>query len=339
MIKKIIDTIDNKKIESITGMDATFLYAETPTSPMHVGSVAIIEGSLEYQTFRDVMASRIHQMPTLRKRLLEVPLSIDYPYWVDDPHFNIDLHLHHIALPAPGGWKQLRDLASGIFSEPLDKSRPLWSFTFVEGLDKIPQVPKGSVAVISKVHHVAIDGMAGAGMMSLIFDLAPSKKDIPAPKPYKPARLPNELNLVTKSALSFAQKPLKLPRIISNTLAASVKTGVITRAQKRELPTAPFTAPKTPLNGIISAQRKWNTAILDLKRVIALKKIMGTTLNDVILAICAGALRKYLVEKDKLPKKPLVAMVPISIRDQGDKIKEPQVPRLSQAWQKWSPLV
>lgn len=318
VLDKLLDPIDNKYITPISGMDATFLYAETDRSPMHVGSVAIIEGSLEFKTFKSLLLSRIHQMPTLRRRLMFVPMSIDHPYWVDDPNFNIDMHLQHVALPKPGGWQQLRDLASHVFSEPLDRSRPLWSFTFVEGLDNINQVPKGSVAVISKIHHVAIDGMAGAGMLSLIFDMFPNKKEIPAPKPYKPKRLPNEIDLVMKSAVDFAKNPLKLPTIIGNTVAASVKTGMITRVQKLDLPTAPFTAPHTPLNGIISPQRKWNTAILDLKRVITLKKIMDTTVNDVILAICAGALRRYLNEKDKLPKKPLVAMVPISTRNQDD---------------------
>ena len=318
MLKKILNQIDNKNIDAITGMDATFLYGETPTSPMHVGSVAIIEGALEFDTFKELLASRLHQMPSLRKRLMFVPMSIDYPYWVDDPNFNIDLHLHHVALPDPGGWKELRKMASQIFSEPLDRSRPLWSFTFVEGLDSIAQVPKKSVAVISKVHHVAIDGMAGAGMMSLIFDLSPEAKEIPAPKPYVAKKLPNELDLVMKSAVEFAKNPLKLPTIVGNTVLSSIKTGVVTRTQRLALPTAPFTAPSTPLNGIISAQRKWNTAILDLKRVKALRRVVDTTLNDVILAICAGALRKYLLEKDKLPKKPLVAMVPISTRAESD---------------------
>ena len=318
VLDKLLDPIDKKHITPISGMDATFLYAETERSPMHVGSVAVIEGSLEFETFRALLKSRIHQMPTLRRRLMFVPMSIDHPYWVDDPNFNIDLHLQHVAPPQPGGWKQLRDLASRIFSEPLDRTRPLWSFTFVEGLDDIAQVPKGSVAIISKIHHVAVDGMAGAGMLSLIFDLSPKTKEIPAPKPYKPKRLPNEVDLILKSAVDFAKNPLKLPTIIGNTVAASVKTGMVTRVQRLDLPTAPFSAPSTPLNGILSPQRKWNTAILDLKRVIALKKIMDTTVNDVILAICAGALRRYLNEKDQLPNKPLVAMVPISTRQNED---------------------
>ena len=314
MKKKLTDAFNNPNIQAISGMDATFLYAESSTNHMHVGSLAVIEGSLKFDTFRETIRSRLHLIPKLRQRLMYVPLSIDYPYWVDDPHFDIDLHLTHIALPKPGGWKELRDTASKIFSEPLDHSRALWSFIFVEGLDTIPQMPAGSVAIISKMHHVAIDGVAGAGLLSLLFDLTPDKKDIPAPKPFNPKPLPNELSLIVKSTISFAEEPLKFPRILANTLTATLKAGFLTRVQKKDLPTAPFTAPPTPINGIISARRKWNTAILSLDRVLALKNMMGTSMNDVMLAICAGALRRYLLEKGKLPKKPMVAMVPVSTR-------------------------
>lgn len=303
-----------QRMESISGMDAAFLYGETASSPMHIGGLAVIEGSISFDTFRSIIASRIHMMPKLRKRLMYVPLSIDYPYWVDDPYFDLDLHLHHIALPKPGGWQQLRDISSKIFSEPLDQTRPLWSFTFVEGLDEISQVPKGSIAIISKIHHVAIDGMAGAGMLSLIFDFTDEVKPIPEPRPWRPQPLPNELTLMWNSTMSFAKNPLKVPKLLSETISATVKSGFLTRAQKTAPPTAPFSAPSTPFNGIIAARRKWNTVILELDRVKQLKKIMGTTLNDVILAICAGALRRYLGEKDKLPNKPLVANVPISTR-------------------------
>lgn len=318
MIDKLLDKIDIKDLNSVSGMDATFLYGETPTSPMHVGSVAVVEGSLKFETFKKTIESRIHMIPNMRKKLVHVPFGVDYPYWVDDPNFNIELHIQHVALPQPGSWKELRALASSIFSEPLDRTRPLWSYTFVEGLNNIPQVPEGSVALISKVHHVAIDGVAGAGMLGILFDLAPSDKEIPPPKPFKPKALPNELTLVYKSALSFTKDPFKLPKIFADTVKATLKTGVVSRAKRSDLPTAPFTAPQTPLNGIISAQRKWNAAILDFNRVKALKNIMGTTLNDVILAICAGALRRYLLDMDKLPLKPLVAMVPISVRDKDD---------------------
>ncbi len=315
MINKVLDQFNIDNLESLSGMDATFLYGETETSPMHVGSVAIIEGELDFKTFKNTIASRIHQIPKLRKRLMTIPMSIDYPYWADDPNFDIDLHIRHVALPKPGGWKQLRRMASRIFSDPLDQSRPLWSFTFVEGLDNLSQVKSGSVAVISKIHHVAVDGVAGASLLAILFDLSPKAPALKEAPPYNPDPLPNELALLAKSSLSFAQKPLKFPKLIQSALASTVKAGFLTRVQHLDLPTAPFTAPKTPLNGIIAARRKWNTTILSLDRVKALRKIMGTTLNDIILAICAGALRRYLLEKNKLPKKPLVAMVPISTRD------------------------
>lgn len=327
MKKKIIEKLIHPNLQPISGIDATFLYTETPTSPMNIGSVLVIEESLNFQTFRDIVHSRIHQIPKLRQRLMYVPLSIDYPYWADDPNFDIDLHINHIALPKPGSWQQLRNIASQIFSEPLDQSRPLWSMTFVEGLDTIPQVPAGSVAIIGKIHHVAMDGMGSAGLLSLFLDFTPEKKEIPAPKPYKPQPLPNELSLILKSAMSFAEEPLKFPKLVTNTLTATIKAGFLTRVQRQELPTAPFTAPNTPLNGIIASRRKWNTAILSLERILKLKKIMGTTMNDVMLAICAGALRRYLLEKGKLPEKPLVAMVPISTR--GEKVEESHDNQLS----------
>ncbi len=319
MIKNILNQFDLPDVESVTGMDATFLYAETPTSPMHVGGLVIIEGDLKYETFKEIIRSRIHHIPKLRKRLMSIPMSVDYPYWVDDPDFDLDLHLHHVALPKPGGWKELRKMTSKRFSQPLDRSRPLWEFTFVEGLDTLRLVKPGAIAVISKIHHVAIDGMAGAGILGILFDMTPDTKKIPEPKPWKPQPLPNLAALIAKSSASFAKTPLKFPKIIKDTLTATLKTGFLTRAQHLDLPTAPFSAPHTPLNGIISAKRRWNTTLLELDRVKKLKNVMGTTVNDVLLAICAGALRRYLEEKGKLPRKPLVAMVPVSTRKQEDK--------------------
>ena len=305
-------------MKSISGLDATFLYGETPTSPMHVGNLMVIEGSLKFETFRDIILSRLHLIPKLRQRLVEVPLSIDYPYWVDDPNFDPDIHMHRLALPQPGSWRELRAVASQIFSEPLDRSRPLWSMHFIEGLDEVSQVPKGSVAIITKMHHVAIDGVAGASLLTILFDLSPKVKEIPQPKPYTPEPLPDDVSLVVNSVVNFVSKPFKLPKLVYDAVSATVKAGFLTRVQSIELPAAPFSAPPSPLNGIISARRKWNTTILTFQRVKTLKNIMDVTLNDVVLAICAGALRKYLVEKDKLPLKPLVAMVPISTRTQND---------------------
>ena len=323
--KKILQKLSVSELQPVSGMDAAFLYAETPNSPMNIGSVLVIEGSLGFDTFRSIVHSRLHQAPRLRQRLMYVPMSIDYPYWVDDPNFDLDLHINHIALPKPGDWKSLRKVASDIFSQHLDQTRPLWSITFVEGLDNIPQVPAGSVAIIARIHHVAIDGIGSAGLLSLFLDFTEQPGPIPEPRPFTPQPLPNEVSLVVKSAMSFAEDPLKFPRLLTQTLSATLKAGVLTRVQRQELPASPFSAPPTPLNGIIAARRQWNTAILSLERVLAIKKTMKTTMNDVVLAICAGALRRYLSEKNKLPQKPLVAMVPISVRNEGDDTHDNQL--------------
>ncbi|MBK8517257.1 MAG: wax ester/triacylglycerol synthase family O-acyltransferase [Saprospiraceae bacterium] len=325
MFDKILESLAKETLTPISGMDATFLYTETPTSPMNIGSVIVIEGSLDFKTFKKKVHSRIHQFPKLRQRLIYVPMSIDYPYWVDDPNFDIDLHIKHIALPKPGSWKELRKIASQIFSEPFDQNRPLWSMIFVEGLDNLPQVPPGSVAIISTIHHVAVDGVGGAGLLSLFLDFTPEKQEIPEPLPYTPAPLPNHIQLIVNSTMSFARDPFKFPKIISNTLKATIRAGVLTRMQSSELPTAPFTAPSTPLNGIISGVRKWNSAILSLQRVQQIKNVMGTTLNDVLLAICSGALRRYLLEKNKLPEKSLVSLVPISTRSKEENSADNQI--------------
>ena len=318
MLNQILSQIKVPNVKKVSGMDATFLYGETETSPMHIGSVVVIEGALEYSDFKKLILSKLHVLPKFRQRLMFAPMSIDHPFWVDDPDFNINMHLNHVALPKNKDWKQLRKMASKIFSKPLDQNRPLWEFTFVEGLDNLSQVESGSVAIISKIHHVAIDGMAGAGIMASLFDLNPEPSPIKDPKPWKPKPLPNELSLVLKTGLGFAKNPLRLPKLLKESLEATIKAGFVTRVQHLDLPTAPFTAPHTPLNGIIAAERKWNTSIISLARTKALKNKIGTTLNDIILAICAGALRRYLLEKKMLPKKPLVAMVPVSTRSKSD---------------------
>lgn len=315
-----LDFLKNEgSMEEMTGLDAAFLYLETPNSPMHIGGLSVLEGSLSFEDFRALLLSRIHLVRSLRQRLVEVPLSLDRPYWIDDPNFNIDYHLHHTALPAPGGWKQLRRLTSRIFSQHLDRNRPLWEMVFVEGLDTIPQVPPGSVAIISKIHHAAIDGMAGADILGLLFDLTETPRDYPQPEPKKPEPVPDEVELMMRSAVNFVKRPLKLPNILMETAKATLKTGALSRATRTEMPTLPFAAPHTPFNEPISADRIWNTALLSLDRIKRLKRIMDCTVNDVILAICAGAIRRYLAEKDALPSQPVVAMVPVSMRAKDDK--------------------
>ncbi|RZV50175.1 MAG: wax ester/triacylglycerol synthase family O-acyltransferase, partial [Deltaproteobacteria bacterium] len=280
----------------------------------------VFEGSMDFESFRQTMASRVHLVPRLRQRLAMVPFGIGKPYWVEDPEFNLDMHLQHVALPSPGSWKELRGLAARIFSVPLDRSRPLWEMTFVEGLDQIPQVPPGSVALINKTHHAAIDGVSGADMMGILLDMTKEPRVFSAPPPRTIPPVPNELEVLSHTARKIMGKPSEIKRVAGELTDALRAAGKV-RDKGVEVPPVPMTAPPTPINHTITGQRIWNTALLELDRVKAIRKITGCTLNDVVLAICAGALRRYLDEKGELPAKPLIAMVPVSTRGDDERGK------------------
>ena len=328
MAKKIIkdllqDALD-VSIQQVSGQDATFLYAESPSSPMHVATLTIVEGSIEFNDFKEIVASKLHLIPKFRKRLLNVPLNLDYPYWVDDPNFDIDLHINRLKLPDPSNWKTLREMTSAIFSSPLDLRRPLWSISFIEGLDEVSQVPKGSIAIVSKIHHVMIDGSSGVGIMGILFDKNKEDKNKkPAPtRPYEPEPLPDGISLLLKSSYGFFKNPLKVPKLIGETAFSLLKGKMKSQLNsKKSIHKNSFSTPKTIFNESVSPRRTWGTAILAFDRINTLRKIMDVSVNDLILAICAGGIRKYLEEKEKLPVQPLVATVPISIRVKGDKQK------------------
>ncbi len=317
MIKDLFNKVLNTQIEPISGYDAAFIYSETPKSPMHIASLTVVEGSLDYEEFKTGVANKLHLMQRFRQRLVNVPFNVDYPFWADDPNFDIDLHVQHIRLPEPGDWKTLRKLTASIFSTPLDLRRPLWSIHFIEGITNIDQVPKNSVAILAKVHHVMIDGMSGVGVMGLLFSFTPETKQYEdeKPVPFQPQPLPNDITLLAKSYIGFLKNPLRVPRIAGKAMFNIMKS----RAAKKmmlgsETINPAYPVPHTIFNGHISPKRLWGTAIISLDRVKVLKKTMEVTINDIFLAICSGAIRKYLLEKDKLPSQPLVANVPVSVR-------------------------
>lgn len=321
VIKDLLQEVLDSSMQQVSGQDATFLYAESPTSPMHIATLTIVEGSIEFNNFKEIVASKLHLIPKFRKKLLNVPLNLDYPYWVDDPYFDIDLHINRLKLPDPANWKTLREMTSSIFSSPLDLRRPLWSIDFIEGLDEVSQVPKGSIAIVSKIHHVMIDGSSGVGIMSILFDKNEedkNKKPSP-PKPYEPEPLPDEISLLIKSTYGFFKNPLKVPKLIGETAYSFLKVKMNSPLKvKRSSLKSTYATPKTIFNKSVSPKRTWGTAILSFDRINTLRKIMDVSVNDLILAICAGAIRRYLEEREKLPAQPLVANVPISIRVKGE---------------------
>lgn len=320
-IKDIVQEAMDSSIKQISGYDAAFLYAESPTSPMHIASLIIVEGSINFTDFKEKVASRLHLIPKFRQRLLNVPMNLDYPYWVDDPNFDLDLHLNRVKLPDPSNWKTLRELTSSIFSAPLDLRRPLWSVDFIEGIDEIAQVPKGSVAIVSKVHHVMIDGQSGVGILGVLFDKDHEPKEVKnrKPAPFDPDPLPDDISLLLKSGYGFLKNPFKIPKTVVETAYTFVKNKASKSLSiQKEFATARYPVPITIFNGNISARRTWGTAILSFDRINNLRKLSGGSVNDIIVAFCAGAIRRYLQEREKLPVQPLVANVPISIRSEGD---------------------
>lgn len=307
------------RLKPLSGLDAMFLYLETSRAPMHVGSLSIFDGGLGFDAFRSHLLSRLHLVPSFRQRLVNVPLGLDKPYWHDDPDFHIDRHLHHTALPRPGDWRQLRRLCSREFGRPLDRSRPLWEMVFVEGLDAVPQIPPGSVGLVTRIHHSAIDGISGADILGVLLDLLPEGRQMPAAPPYDPGPVPSRREMLGVGVRQLVRRPQILPRVLREAVRATRSARRSASAEGELAPTIPFSAPATPINAPLSADRLWNTALLSLDRVRNLKQIAGCTVNDVVLAICAGALRRWLLLHDALPSEPLVAMVPVSTRTAAEK--------------------
>jgi WS/DGAT/MGAT family acyltransferase len=306
-------------MQQLTGIDASFIYLETPRAPMHIGGVIFCRpphGGFDFRRYFDLIESRLHRSSVFRRRLITVPFGIDQPYWLEDPDFNLESHVHHMGLPAPGGWAELRRLVEHILSIPLDMRRPLWSFTFVEGLDGIDLLPKGSFALIHKLHHAAVDGMGGSDLLSALFDLTPDPPIDGSMDNWVPEMRPGPIGLLGKAYLNLLGHPKKIGRTIGAIAKGTWNLGKEVLVEKQTLPTAPFRGPRTRFNSPISAQRVFGGVWLPLSDVKAIKHhVEGATVNDVVLAVCAGAVRGYLDDKDELPDKTLTAMVPISVRD------------------------
>ncbi len=312
-------------MRQLQGMDASFVALETRNSPMHIGSILIYNpetapgGFVRFKDILGFLESRMQLSRTVRQRLVRVPFDLDYPYWIEDPDFDLEYHVRHVALPKPGDWRQLCIQAARIFARPLDLDRPPWEFTVIEGIDNVPGVAKGSFAMVTKVHHAAIDGMSGIDLMEAMHTLRPDEPAPDKPDKWKPERVPNPMELLGKSYFNAVTNPLKQLEVAAKAAPGLAKTikGLISKEFNLS---GEMVAPKTRFNRVISAHRvvegrSFNLA--DIKAIRALEP--GCKVNDVFLAIVGGALRKYLLSKQDLPKKTLTAMAPISVRSEGEK--------------------
>jgi len=296
----------------LTGLDASFLYMETPTLHMHVAIVAVFDPATvpdgySFRRIRQRILDRIPLVPVFQRRLVEVPLRLGHPVWVDDPEFDIDNHLRRAALPSPGGMRELGDFAADVTSRQLHRDRPLWEMWVVEGLED------GKIALVAKMHNCTIDGVSGTELLGVLFDLEPEP---PAHEHQGERqldlRVPSTFELVSHALLANLVRPIDMGRMAWRTTQSIAGIRKIRQGGSGK-GAFPLSAPRTSLNASVHARRRVAFAAASLADVKKIKNAMGTTVNDVILAVCTGALRTYLLAGDELPEVPLVALVPVSV--------------------------
>ena len=247
-------------MRQLQGMDASFVALEQRNSPMHIGSILIYDPATApggFVRFKDILGffqSRMQLSKTMRARLVRVPLDLDYPYWVEDADFDLEYHVRHLALPKPGDWRQLCIQAARIFARPLDLSRPPWEFTVVEGLDNIPGIPQGSFAMVTKVHHAAIDGMSGIDLMEALHTLAPDAPPPASSDAWQPEPVPNVLSLLARSWLNAVTNPVRQLEVAAKAAPGLVRA-VKGLSQKQFSLDSAIAAPRTRFNTAISPNR------------------------------------------------------------------------------------
>ena len=297
-------------MQRLSGLDASFLYFETRSQLLHVCGLIVLdtssmEGGYSFQALRAELERRVAAMPGFRRMLHDSMINLDHPVWVEAENFDIDHHLHRIGLPEPGSDVELAELCAHLAGQPMDRSMPLWEMFVIEGL------PDDQVAVFAKMHHCTVDGVSGANMMSQLCTLTPDDPSLDEELVEENAGGSGALELAVGGALSRLAMPWRLASLLPGTLR--VLPSWINRARKGLAMPAPFTAPRTPFNRNITGHRTISFASVPLADVKKVKNAFDCTVNDVVLAVCADALRRYLEDLGELPGKPLIAMVPMSV--------------------------
>jgi diacylglycerol O-acyltransferase / wax synthase len=317
-------------MKPLSGLDGTFLNLETPATPMHVGSLHLFETPPRYRrdfcdSVKRMIASRLHLAPIFRRRLAQMPLQFANPVWIDEG-VDLDYHIRRIDLPRPGSWQQVQDCVGKLHAEVLDRSRPLWMMYVFEGL------ASGDKAYYIKIHHALLDGQAGAALARALFDLSPVPgRAKPVPREAKGAeRPPGALTLAAAAFRHDAAQYVKLVRHLPDVVRAlaGLVLGGGKPASRRLSPKTSIGGelwrnisfgPRTPINAAITGERGFAAASISLGEVKEIAAAQEATVNDVVLALCSGALRRYLARHGGIPRKSLVATMPISLRDPGNR--------------------
>jgi diacylglycerol O-acyltransferase / wax synthase len=301
-------------MQRVSAIDAFFLYLETPTQPLNICCVLELDtstmpGGYTYARFRAAFAQRVKAVPEFRMKLADSQLNLDHPVWVDDEDFQLRRHLHRVGVPLPGGRRELAEIYADIAGPPLNRDHPLWEMWVIEGSARAD-----SLAVMLKAHHAVVDGIGGA---SLLAQLCGSEPDAPPPAPVGGAGGAYPLQIAASGLVRFALRPWRLATMLPGTASSLVQT--LFRAREGRTMAAPFSAPTTAFNGRLTGQRNIAYARLDLGEIKVVKDRFGVTVNDVVFGLCAGVLRRFLLDRDELPDAPLVAASPVSVRDKSDR--------------------
>jgi diacylglycerol O-acyltransferase len=318
-------------MRQVDDMGALYLAAENSRVSTHTAALVTLDqaalraGELTLDRLRDLVGQRLHLVPPFHWRLARVPFGLDHPYWADDAEVDLDFHLREIELPRPGEDEQLREEVARVFARPLDRTRPLWEMYLLHGL------PDGRVAVLTKVHHAAADGLAGAEILTTLTDTTAEPRSVSPPPPQPASRPPSDIELLLRGMAGLVRRPWRaltgVPTVLSGLdelpvfgmlPGARQVSMVASTIRRRRGPhvTVPR-APRTSFNRRVSPQRRLAFGTLPLPDVKVVKNHFGGSVNDVVMAVSAGALRHWLVEHAELPHAPLTAVVPVSTRGAG----------------------
>ncbi len=316
-------------MEQLGSQDAGFIYQETRSTPMHIAGIGIYDqstapgGRLGHKDIIKYVKDRLHFAPIFRQKLVEVPFGLDRPYWIDDPEFDIEFHIRHIALPYPGDWRQLCILASRLNSRPLDFNHPLWEAYIIEGLDNVEGLPKGSFAIMVKVHHAAVDGASGQSVFAALHDLTPDAVPEPPKEPMLADRKPTDMELLLRAMPNVMKRPWQQTKDFYQWMPKMAKKAY-QLAKGEEDPGCHLKVPPTRFNRNLSPHRVFEGCDFLMDDVKQIKNIVGhgTTVNDVMLTVVAGALRRYLTAHGEMPEEgSLGAILPQDVRTEENRSK------------------
>lgn len=311
-------------MRQLSELDASFLYLESETAPMHIGGIYLFDAKgwdkpLAFSTFVAYLRSRLHVVPLFRQRLKAIPLRLGRPYWVDDSDFSIERHLAYVNLGERGHIRSLTGLASKILEEPLKRDRPLWHITFVDGFRIDDNDPDSQgFALIVKLHHAAIDAFSGEEIIGKLLEYSPQARPISPPQPWQAQPEPSEERVILQAGANLFRKPFQVSSLAISAAEATARGVVQKQLRRLPLPFPLFSAPHSPFNRQITANRQIVSTSIELSRLKAVKATLGdVTLNDVVLGLCAETLRRYMEAQGCDSSRSLVAMTPVSVRSKS----------------------